>query len=179
MSSTCLENPIILDATSSFRRMWLNKENPNTAFIDIRSNKKLMQDWKACMVQKGRDTNIGFTKLTIQADFSHLPFKDNTFIHINFDPPQLIHLGRTSIYYKQYGALEANNWQATLKQAAKELWRVLAPFGTLNVKWNDRDISDEDVLKLFPERALYGQTGAHGTSSKTSWFTFVKMGDAI
>ncbi len=165
----------VLDATSSFRRMWLNKDNPQTVYMDVRSNSKLMNDWKECMKQKQRDTPIGFSKLTLQADFSHLPFKDNTFPHINFDPPQLIRLGKTSIYYKQYGALEADSWRLTLKQAAKELWRVLAVNGTLNVKWSDRDISDEDVLRLFPVEPLYGQIGTHGTSSKTSWFSFVKF----
>jgi hypothetical protein len=170
-----MTQPVILDATSSFRRMWTNKEQPNTIFMDVRSNKKIHEDWKACMIQKCRDTDIGFKKLTIQADFSHLPFKDNSFIHINFDPPQLIHLGKTSIYYKQFGALEADTWRLVLKQAAKELCRVLAVGGTLNCKWNDRDISDDDVLQLFPIERLYGQVGAHGTSSKTSWFTFVKL----
>ena len=166
---------LILDATSSFRRMWLDKEQPWTAFMDVRSNSQLMNDWKECMIQKGRGTDIGFSKITIQADFSHLPFKDNYFSHINFDPPQLIHLGKTSIYYKQYGALEADTWRSVLGQAAKELWRVLAVNGTLNVKWSDRDISDEDVLKLFPVEPLYGQTGAHGASSKTSWYSFMKF----
>jgi len=165
----------ILDATSSFRRMWKDKSNSATVFMDVRSNSQIHSDWSACMVQKSRDTNIGFRKLTIQADFSHLPFKDEAFYHVNFDPPQLIHLGKTSIYYKQYGALEADTWRFTLKQAAKELWRVLAVNGTLNVKWSDRDISDDDVLRLFPVEPLYGQEGAHGTSSKTSWFSFVKL----
>jgi len=169
------EQPLILDATSSFRRMWLDKENPWTVFMDLRSNTKIHEDWKANMIQKHRDTNIGFAKLTVQADFSHLPFKDNTFPHINFDPPQLIHLGKTSIYYKQFGCLEADTWRQVLGQAAKELCRVLAIGGTMNVKWADRDIPDEDILKLFPLKHLYGQVGAHGTSSKTSWFTFMKF----
>jgi hypothetical protein len=167
--------PIILDATSSFRRMWRNKIHPSTVFMDIRSNTKLLKDWEANMIQKDRATDIEFTKLTIQADFTHLPFKDESFFHINYDPPQLIHLGKTSIYYKQFGCLEADTWRRVLKEAAKELLRVLKEGGTLNVKWNDRDISDNDVLALFPIAPAYGQVGSHGTSSKTSWFTFIKL----
>lgn len=167
--------PLILDATSSFRRMWKNKQHPWTVYMDIRSNRQIQKDWKECMIQKGRNTDAGFTKLTMQADFSHLPFKSNTFKHISFDPPQLIHLGKTSIYYKQYGALEADTWRFTLKQAAKELIRVLDYGGTLNVKWSDRDIPSEEVLKLFPIEQLYGQEGAHGGAVKTNWYTFVKL----
>ena len=58
---------------------------------------------------------------------------------------------------------------------AKELIRVLDYGGTLNFKWSDRDIPSEEVLKLFPIEQLYGQEGAHGASSKTNWFTFVKL----
>lgn len=167
--------PLILDATSSFRRMWEDKQHPWTVFMDVRSNSQLLSDWKACMIQKGRNTDIGFSKLTIQADFSHLPFKDNSFLHINYDPPQLIRLGKTSIYYKQFGALEADTWRLVLGKAAKELWRVLAPGGTLIFKWSDRDISSDEVLSLFPSKKLYGQEGAHGNASKTNWFSFVKL----
>lgn len=170
-----MSQPLILDATSSFRRMWKNKQHPWTVYMDIRSNKQIHKDWHECMIQKGRNTDIGFTNLTIQADFSHLPFKSNTFKHISFDPPQLIRLGKTSIYYKQFGALEADTWRLVLTQAAKELIRVLDYGGTLNVKWSDRDIDSEEVLKLFPIERLYGQEGAHGASSKTNWFTFVKL----
>lgn len=165
---------LCLDATSSFRRMWEDKQNPYTIFMDIRSNQQIMKDWHDCMIQKGRNTDIGFNKLTIQADFTHLPFRDGVIPHINYDPPQLIHLGKTSIYFKQFGALEADTWRFVLKNAAKELWRVLAPKGTLNFKWSDRDIPAEEVLALFPTKQWYGQEGAHGNASKTNWFTFVK-----
>jgi len=167
---------LILDATSSFRHMWLNKNNPNTVFMDVRGNAQLRQDWRARSDQEHRNRpDLEFNRLTLQADFTHLPFKDESFYHINFDPPQLIHLGKTSIYFKLYGALEADTWRLTLKQAARELWRVLKVNGTLNVKWNDRDIKTEDVLKLFPEQPLYGQQSSHGATSNTHWFSFMKF----
>lgn len=168
---------LILDATSSFRMMWQNKSHKNTIYMDIRSDKKIREDWDAFRKQeaRGHRKDLSFSKLNVQADFTHLPFKDNSFLHIAFDPPQLIKLGRTSIYFKKFGALEADTWQFTLKQAAKELWRVLKPGGTLNVKWNDRDIPTAKVLKLFPVEPLYGQKSSHGATSNTFWFSFVKL----
>ena len=66
-------------------------------------------------------------------------------------------LGQTSVFRRKYGALNKETWPDDIKRGAHELWRVLKVNGTLIFKWADHDIPYEDVLKLFPEKPLFGQ----------------------
>ena len=168
--------PLILDVTSGFRNMWLNKNDPYTLYVDQRTNRQLKEDSESYGKQKNGKGGREYKGVipTMAADYRFLPFRDETFSHINFDPPHLYRLGKTSLFRKKYGGLEVGVWQLDLHYAAKELWRVLAVRGTLNFKWNDRDIAFDEILRLFPVPPKYGQFGAHGASSSTQWFSFVK-----
>ena len=165
---------LILDATASFRSMWFSKNDSDVVFMDVRSNGQLHNDWSAIGAYEPRKRADFTFKLSVQADFCHLPFRSGLFSHVTFDPPHLFSLGRTSIYYKLYGALEVDCWRFVLRKAAGELWRVLKPGGTLNLKWNDRNIPFLEVLRLFPMMPRYGQKSSHGNKSHTFWFSFVK-----
>lgn len=157
-----MTNKLILDACCGGRTFWFDKEHPETLYIDNEPRPEgtceSMPNWNCTP--------------DMVADFRDLPFEDDTFWHIVWDPPHLLNLMKTSIMRKKYGCLSAETWQKDLKMGFDELWRVLKPNGTLIFKWNEGSISVQKVLSLFPETPLYGHpTAKHG---KTKWMAFVK-----
>jgi SAM-dependent methyltransferase len=112
----------------------------------------------------------------IQADFRELPFSNNTFDLICFDPPHRVTDDGMELLSgpmeRHYGALRAESWQSGLVDGFTELWRVLRDGGVLTLKWNDGDRSHEKVLDLLPETPLYGTNGTKGGSSR--WWVFHK-----
>jgi len=168
----------ILDAAASHRRMWFKKNQPNTVYLDIRDDKKLNEDHLAFEKQRGgKGVAWNPKNLTVKGDFRDLPYDDNQFKLIVWDPPHLAYLGETSIYKKKFGKLNAETWPHDIKTGAKELWRVLDDYGVLIFKWNNHDIPHKSVLRLFPVTPLFGQITAgkpnHGTYTK--WFCFLKI----
>ena len=163
-----MSSPLILDACSSFRAMWIDKTNPNTIYMDVRTQKQLEQDWK-----QDETTNFIY-KLDITCSYEALPFQNNTFTHIVWDPPHLKSLGETSIFRRKYGVLQADNWRHSIRTAFKELWRVLKPYGTLVLKWNTYEIKLSELLCLFSVQPLYGQISRSKKVSDTFWLCFVK-----
>jgi hypothetical protein len=158
--------------------MWLNKTANNVVFMDVRSNSELQKDWQQTNKPNHHKTTLPF-KLTLNASFCQLPFQNNVFNHINFDPPHLLYLGKTSIFYKKYGALQADVWRHTLRSAFKELWRILQVGGTLNLKWSTRDVKLVELLKLFHTQPQYGQICSSGVRASTYWFCFVKFEEGV
>jgi len=174
----------ILDATAGHRMMWFDKNNPYTIYMDIDDDEELRSRYDSAEKQ-ARKPHYYQPWLplnpTLKGDFRKLDFPDNSFYLIVFDPPHLTWLGKNSIFKKKFGQLETETWPDDIKKGAKELWRVLKPYGVLVFKWNTHDIPYQKVLKLFPEMPLFGQISA-GSSSKfqkirghTCWFTFLKM----
>jgi SAM-dependent methyltransferase len=157
-------NKLILDACCGGRMFWFDKENPNTIYIDKRTEKKgCIKQWK--------NFNV---KPDIVMDFRKMDFPDKSFKLVVFDPPHLIKLGDKSLMKKKYGRLKSN-WREDLKKGFEECWRVLDDNGVLIFKWNNRDISQKEVLSLFPVRPLFGQVGINRCTSKTLWFVFMKI----
>lgn len=178
-----MDDKFILDATSSWRQMWIDKNHPNVLYCDRRSEEEITKahtDYEK-QRQNSTCTPLRFLERTVKADFRHLDFPDETFRLIVFDPPHLRHLGAKSMFRKKYGALNPETWQSDLRKGAAELWRVLQPFGVLIFKWADHDISSEEVLKLFPHPPLFGQLTKKSRRSKggpfyhTRWFCFMKI----
>ena len=151
----------ILDPTCSNRSIWFDKNNPHVIHCDKRVEKVEFAD--------GRDFYI---EPDIQTDFTFMPFPDEIFDMVVFDPPHLMNLGINSMLAKRYGKLFAN-WRDVIKGGFDESWRVLKTGGTLIFKWGDRDIPLREVLELAPP-PLCGQTGA---VQKTKWICFVKWAD--
>ena len=146
----------ILDACCGSRMFWFDKNNPNVLFIDNRKYSGELCD--------GRTLDIN---PDIIADFTQMPFPDNTFYHIVFDPPHLIRIGDNAWMAKKYGKLPTP-WQETIRLGFSECWRVLKPNGTLIFKWNEEQVLLSEVLKLAPE-PLYGNR-----RNKTHWIAFFK-----
>ena len=107
-------------------------------------------------------------KPEIVGDFRNIPFEDNTFRMVVFDPPHLLKAGEKSWLAKKYGKLE-ESWKEDLSQGFKECMRVLKHGGTLIFKWNEEQIKLSEILKLFCEKPLLGNK-----RSKTHWLVFYK-----
>lgn len=64
----------------------------------------------------------------VVCDFTDLPFDDNTFSLVIFDPPHLQKVSETAWLYKKYGKL-GEDWPKMLHDGFAECMRVLKPDG--------------------------------------------------
>lgn len=144
----------ILDACCGSRMFWFDKQNPNTIFMDNREFEGILCD--------GRKIEV---KPDILADFKNIPFEDNSFYLVVFDPPHLKWAGPNSWLIKKYGSLPPDKWQEELRQGFDECMRVLKPNGTLVFKWSEAQIKLSEVLKCFNRKPLFGTK-----TSKTNYF---------
>jgi len=151
---------LILDACCGSRMFWFDKTNPNVLFADIRNESHTLCD--------GRELNI---KPDILMDFKQMPFADNTFKMVVFDPPHLHKLGKESWMGKKYGILDPS-WKTDIKRGFDECMRVLQPFGTLIFKWNEDQILVSQILNIIEIEPLFGHKS--GKQAKTHWMAFMK-----
>ncbi len=147
----------ILDACCGSRMFWFDKHNSKAVYMDNRVLHDVLCD--------GRKLDI---EPDIIGDFRNIPFEDDSFYMVVFDPPHLLKAGENSWLNKKYGKL-SENWQSDLKQGFDECMRVLKPNGTLIFKWNDDQIKLKEVLKLIGYKPLFGDK-----RSKTHWLVFMK-----
>jgi len=150
----------VLDVCCGSRMMWFDKENPNTVFMDIRSEQMVCCD--------GRTVKI---KPNVQADFTAQPFLDGCFDLVVFDPPHLKNLGKNSWIAQKYGVL-LPSWETDLKAAFDESMRVLKSHGVLIFKWSEIQISVSRVLEVLEKSPLFGHPTSK--SGKTKWVAFLK-----
>ena len=158
--------PLILDACCGSRMFWFDKENPNCLFIDKRSETVEAKD-SSC--KSGLRTIE--VKPDLVADFTEMPFENESFAMVVFDPPHLKTLGQNSWMAKKYGRLP-DDWQFMLQKGFSECFRVLKPNGTLIFKWNESEIKSNQVLEIIPYKPLFGHTT--GRQAKTIWMAFMK-----
>ena len=59
-----------------------------------------------------------------------------------------------------------------LTKGFKECFRVLQSGGSLIFKWNDTDIKVTEILKLTPEKPIFGHKS--GKQNNTHWICFMK-----
>ena len=151
--------PRILDACCGSKMFWFDTSRHDTVYMD---NREL--DTKLC---DGRRLVI---EPDVVADFRDMPFPDETFALVVFDPPHLIRAGRTSWLALKYGVL-GNDWREDLRKGFAECFRVLKPDGILVFKWNECQVKLRDVLRLTEEQPLIGDR-----RGKTHWMIFIKGG---
>ena len=154
----------ILDPTCSTKSIWFDKNNPHVVHCD----KRVGDYSEACSSYKGRNLVIS---PHVQLDFTALPFCDECFDMVVFDPPHYERLGNTSALAIRYGKLFPG-WEDDIHAGFDECWRVLKTNGTLIFKWSVTDIPLKKVLELAPP-PLFGHTT--GSNSQTRWITFVKF----
>lgn len=155
----------ILDMCCGGRSFWFNPHHPNTIYGDRRRETITVTDQS--------HGNIGGTRqVTIAPDILHdfraLPFADETFGLVVFDPPHFTRAGQGSYMAAKYGLLQGD-WRTMLAQGFSEAFRVLRPNGVLNFKWNDTHVPLSDILPLAGRPYLYGQK-----RQKTHWLIFIK-----
>lgn len=142
---------------------WFNKKHPNTLFIDNRIEK--------AGHNKHRPNHSVIPDIC--ADFKNLPFKDETFYLVVFDPPHLF-LNENSSLRRFYGRLLKDTWQDEIELGFSECYRVLKNFGTLIFKWNDAHISNSDLIEVIGKNPLFGHC-SNFSRNKTHWFSFLKI----
>lgn len=147
----------ILDACCGSKMFWFDKDNPNVTFMDIREEEHTLCD--------GRTLEV---KPDVVGDFRAMPFENNSFHLVVFDPPHLIRAGDNSWLAKKYGKLD-DLWQYDIRQGINECMRVLKPNGTLIFKWNEDQISLSEILETIDYEPLFGNRRA-----KTHWLVFMK-----
>ena len=159
-------NKPILDVCCGARMFWFDKTNPAAVFVDKRRESFIFKD---------KSSKNGLRSLIIapdiQANFTALPFQDESFSLVIFDPPHLNHNGLNGWLAKKYGRLKGN-WQEELRKGFSECFRVLKNEGTLIFKWSECEIPLSSILALTPVKPLIGQRS--GKSSHTHWIVFMK-----
>lgn len=151
----------ILDMCCGSRMFYFDKHDPQVLFTDIREYHDTLCDGRKLDVQPD-----------MIADCTNLPFEDETFNMVVFDPPHLLKVGPNSWLCKKYGKLP-ENWQAFINDSIHDGMRVLKTNGTLIFKWNEQQIKVSDVLKAITDyKPIFG----HSTTIKnqTIWMAFMK-----
>jgi len=170
---------MILDATAGNRTMWECKNNPNVIYLDMEKRLEI--------------------KPTIFADHRQLPFKDEVFDTIFYDPP---HYWGNAVHYFSFPNRELRQtvfpdtsgiptyygWDKyktksglikSIYQAQKEFWRVLKKDGLLWLKWNELAIELRKILAIFNRwrvmMTLYIQDPTHTAGKhQTYWVCLCK-----
>lgn len=156
----------VLDACCGSRMFWFDREDERCVFVDKRNESHMLKDSSS----KGGERALNIHP-DIQADFTALPFLDNSFHLVVFDPPHLVRNGKDGWLAKKYGKL-GKDWREELTKGFAECFRVLAGNGTLILKWNENDIPVSQILALTPEKPLFGNRC--GKNAKSHWIVFLK-----
>jgi SAM-dependent methyltransferase len=156
----------ILDACCGSRMFWFDRKNKAAVFVDKRKESFELKDSSSA----GGSRSLVIDP-DIQADFTALPFADESFSLVIFDPPHLIHNGKSGWLAKKYGKLEGD-WREELRKGFSECFRVLKNEGTLIFKWSEYEIPVSQILALTPAKPLIGHKS--GKQAKTHWIVFMK-----
>lgn len=147
----------ILDACCGSRMFWFDRQNPDVIYADNREVETTLCDGRFLLI-----------KPDVHMDFRDMPYPDNSFKIVVFDPPHLIHTRTGSWLRLKYGVLP-QDWVIYLKSGFDECMRVLEPDGLLVFKWNEDQIALSEVLKTFGTKPLLGDQ-----RGKTRWLLFMK-----
>lgn len=158
----------VLDPCCASRMWWFDKENPDVVYGDRRQETLTVTDRS-----HGKEDGTRTLRIDpdVVLDFRNLPFKDESFHLVAFDPPHLVRAGKKSWMAAKYGKL-GPDWREDLKAGFRECFRVLRPHGTLVFKWNETQVKVREVLECAPIPPLFGNTS--GRKSGTHWIVFMK-----
>lgn len=140
---------------------WFNKKNQNALYMDIRKETHELSNGTTLMVEPD-----------VLADFRRMPFADESFHLIVFDPPHM-RAGTKGWMAKKYGSLTHSTWKEVIRTGFDECFRVLKPHGTLIFKWNETHYKVSEVLEVIGREPLFGHKTMQ--SNKTMWMTFMKF----
>lgn len=157
----------VLDACCGGRMMWFDKSDDRCLFADCREGEMQIDHLPS---QQGRSPKVVAPDQI--HDFRDMPYKDEAFHHVVFDPPHVRNILMDSVTGFSYGSLDKDTWRDDIRAGFAECFRVLKPHGTLIFKWNEVDIPLREVLALTDQKPLYGHRS--GKAAKTHWVAFMK-----
>lgn len=157
----------ILDATCGSRTIWFDKNCKAAIYMDCREEHDTAI-WKSTKNDSIRTLDVS---PDLVADFTAMPFEDNSFELVVFDPPHLTKVGENAWLKKKYGKLP-ENWQKLIHDGFSECMRVLKNHGTLIFKWSEIDIPTRKVIDAIGYEPLFGHRS--GKAMKTHWLCFMK-----
>ncbi len=157
----------ILDVTCGSKTIWFNKNHPAVIYCDNRKE-EYTGIWKSVNGKSARKCVID---PDFQCDFTDLPFENESFSLVVFDPPHLQKIGNTSWLAKKYGKVDID-WKRMLHEGFDECMRVLKTDGVLIFKWSEYDIPATEVWKAIGQKPLFGHHS--GKQSKTFWACYMK-----
>ena len=156
-----MEKPI-LDVACGSKMFWFDKNNPHVEFCDNRTVSR-HEYYPGRYIEISPDT---------VCDFTTLPFSDQTFYLVVFDPPHLTWAGKRSWMRLKYGNLD-RDWRDMLRRGFEECFRVLRKNGVLIFKWSEVQIPLKEILPLAPCPPLFGHRS--GKNMNTHWLCYMKM----
>ena len=83
---------------------WFDKNNKNTVYMDKREFEDVLCD--------GRELKVN---PDVVGDFRKIPYPDDKFHLVVFDPPHLVRAGEKSWIAKKYGKLNPETWKSRRK----------------------------------------------------------------
>jgi SAM-dependent methyltransferase len=153
---------MVLDPACGGRQFYFDKTDDRVLFGDIR------------VLDEVTFTNN--QRYSVQPDqvmdFRDLPFPDESFGVIVFDPPHSTRAGGTGWLGVKYGFLNKETWRDDIRAGFAECFRVLRTGGVLIFKWAETDIKVSELLQLTEQRPLVGHKS--GKQMGTHWITFIK-----
>ena len=147
----------ILDACCGSKMFWFDKNHRDTIFMDNRELKETLCEGRKLIINPD-----------VVADFREMPFSDNSFYLVVFDPPHLLRAGENSWLRKKYGILEST-WQNDIKQGFRECMRVLNQMELWFLNGDEEQIKLKEILSAIEYKPLFGNK-----KSKTHWLIFMK-----
>jgi hypothetical protein len=153
---------LVLDPASSMRSFYFDKKDERVLFGDIRTD-------ETHLLCNGQTIHIQPDEVM---DFREIPYPDESFQCVIFDPPHLLNLSENSWMRKKYGVLDKETWRDDLTKGFSECFRVLKTNGTLIFKWNEASIMVKEILKLTDYAPLLGHPS--GKRMGTHWILFIK-----
>lgn len=157
---------IVLDACCGSRMFWFDRDDSRVVYADRRRERHALPD-----VSSQGGSRVLVVEPDLQADFTSLPFADESFAMVVFDPPHLVRSGHKSWLARKYGKLN-DDWRVDIGEGFAECFRVLKANGTLIFKWNEYQIPVSEILALTPARPLVGNRRSR--LAKSHWLVFMK-----
>ena len=156
----------ILDATCGAKQMWYQKNHPFVTYMDKRKGKVFYQ-----YPNSNKKYKLKFNP-DIQCEWEDMPFPDEYFDMVIFDPPHILQKKESGCLAMKYSVLNPKTWKVDLKVGINQCFRVLKKNGTFILKWDECCMDLSDIIKLFPYPPLFGTRT--GKNNKNIWLLFLK-----
>lgn len=157
----------VLDPCCGARKFYFEKDSDAVLFGDVRNESYVQCDGRKLTVSPD-----------VTLDVRNLPFKNEQFSLVVFDPPHFTRVGKSAYMGQSYGVLPKDDPLGFIREGFLECWRVLKTDGTLIFKWNTMHIPLHKVLEVLPVQPLFGNRRPSGRRGQTFWMVFFKAENA-